>query len=79
MENQYQMNFAAPHASMVLTIGEIISPAVISTVSGVAFLVRKAWALATRKSAKSGTVSVAPHVALVSVPGSYLSDAFKRY
>lgn len=79
-------NFAAPHTGIVLAIGELVAPVVFtlatllvgfvkSFVTVVSYVV-----LPTKKiEDESQTQTNAPHVALVMVPGNFVTGAFKTW
>ncbi len=71
-------NFAAPHTGIVLAISDLIAPVVFTlanlVISGVSTLFSK-LAKRTRKQA----VVSAPYLALVTVPGNFVTSAFKTW
>jgi hypothetical protein len=79
-------NFAAPHTGLVLAISELVAPVVYTLAS---LLMKAAKAVATvavyvvLPTKKIETVveksSNAPHVALVMVPGNFVTGAFKTW
>jgi len=77
MASQNEINSVAPYSGMVVTISEIISPVVLSIVNGLIYLASTITALKTRKQVKNAQVP-APHVAMIMVPGSFVTDAFTR-
>lgn len=73
-------NFAAPHTGIVLAISDLIAPVVITLATFLFSGIRKAFLMLTtprlpRKQAEAS----APYVALVTVPGNYITSAFKTW
>ncbi|NQW00550.1 MAG: hypothetical protein HQ483_12680 [Rhodospirillales bacterium] len=79
-------NFAAPHTGIVLAVGELVAPVVytlaalllrsvkmiLSVVSYIMLPTKKLSTVAER-------AANAPHVALVMVPGNFVTGAFKSW
>jgi len=78
MASQNEINTATPYSGMIVTISEIIAPAVVSIATGLIFLGRKTVALFTRKQVKN-LQSPAPHVAMIMVPGNFVVGAFTNH
>lgn len=79
-------NFSAPHTGIVLAISDLIAP-VVFTLASLAFslvkwVASKAVSLFTPskkvKVTKDFSVN-APHVALITVPGNFVTGAFKSW
>jgi len=75
MARQNEINTATPYSGMIVTVSEIIAPAVISIASGLIFLSRKTVAMFARKQA-TNLLLPAPHVAMIMVPGNFVVGAF---
>lgn len=78
--------FAAPHTGIVLAISDLIAPVVITLASlliagviktGSVFL--KLFTAKKPTTAHTHFAHQAPHVALVVVPGNFITEAFKTW
>ena len=79
-------NFAAPHTGIVLAIGELVAPVVFTLASLLMNAVKALATVATyivlpTKKVETGVekASNAPHVALIMVPGNFVTGAFKTW
>jgi hypothetical protein len=77
MASQNEINSVAPYSGMAATISEIISPVALSIANGLIWATNKVVALSERKQVVN-TQSPAPHVAMIMVPGNFVTDAFNR-
>ncbi len=79
-------NFAAPHTGIVLAVGELIAPVVFTLatlflgafklfVTILSFVILPTKKLAT----DSQPMTLAPHVAVITVPGNFVTGAFKTW
>ena len=84
--NDMNKNFAAPHTGIVLAIGELVAPIIFTLASlfvgaAKAFLTVVSYIILPNK--KLETVgepeTIAPHVALITVPGNFVTGAFKTW
>ncbi len=84
--NGLDKNFAAPHTGIVLSIADLIAP-VIYTLASVmvgairTFLTVLAYVILPTKKVEADTepMTTAPHVALITVPGNFVTGAFKTW
>jgi hypothetical protein len=77
MASQNEINSVAPYSGIAATISEIISPVVISLANGLVYLAGKLVSTSKRKQVINVQVP-APHVAMIMVPGNFVTDAFTR-
>ena len=77
MASQNEINSVAPYSGIAATISEIISPVAISIANGLVYLTGRIAAFTARKAEKS-MHAPAPHVAMIMVPGNFVTDAFTR-
>ena len=80
MASQNEINSVAPYSGIAATISEIISPVVISIANGLIYVSGKAAKMVARKQERNvqSHVVSAPHVAMIMVPGNFVTDAFTR-
>jgi hypothetical protein len=81
MTGQNKYNAVAPHSSVVLTISEILSPVVLMMVNSLfrlSQMLRRNPAVSGKLANAASASDIAPHVALVMVPGNYVTAPFRR-
>jgi len=73
-------NFAAPHTGIVLAISDLIAPVVFTLATLLVTGIRKTFSMLTvSRMPRKQAEAVAPYVALVTVPGNFITSAFKTW
>ena len=79
-------NFAAPHTGIVLSIGELVAPVVFTLASLMMTFLKSlvtifSYVILPTKKLDDGQLpkTNAPHVALIMVPGNFVTGAFKNW
>ena len=78
MASQNEIKNVAPQFTVVAAISEIIAPVVVSIANGLIVVASKIAESAKRSDVVSTQKMPAPHVAMITVPGNFVTDAFSR-
>lgn len=84
--NGLDKNFAAPHTGIVLAIGELVAPVIFTLANLLIGAVKLFFTVVSyiilpnkKLETPAEPTTAAPHVALITVPGNFVTGAFKTW